>query len=269
MKLRRSVLVLIAPVLLLVIYIYTRELGLPGLPAASARSVAPSYPWQPVASGIETCTFTWNGKLQPITGHNNLPDIVAVRIDPARTHLRVVDTLPRFGAAGATADQVCPKRGAAINASFFSADHERNPLGLLISNGKRLQRRVPNADWGTFFVTARGARIIKSRDKLPTGVLEAVEAKPRLVVAGECMRFKPQGPSRRSAVAIDGRGRVFLVASDMPLTLEEWAKCLRDGFGCAHALNFDGGPSTQIAVSGSQPHHLPGGWPVPVLLVAE
>jgi uncharacterized protein YigE (DUF2233 family) len=217
--------------------------------------------WRGVALGIELRSLTAAGPYGPAK-------IAAVRINPAQARIRVV-RIEQGDPPGARSEEVCPARGAAINASFFAEKPFMQPLGLLICDGKKAQSRHPVGDWGTFLVTDKGAKIIASSDILPPGVKQAVETKPRLVIEGTVPDFRPQPAARRSAVGVDGKGRVILAASDGFLTLEQWAGVLRESLDCPNALNLDGGPSTQFCVRGEASETVKGGWPVPVVITAE
>lgn len=195
------------------------------------------------------------------------PRLLAVRLDPSRCRLRVVDVYRGMQGRGATADEVCPSIGAAVNASFFAED--RSPLGLLVVNGRLVQSRFPRHEWGVFRVRRGQVEIVRSTGERAAGVTQALESKPRLIVDGKIQSFKPQGPARRSAIGIDGSGRVLLVATMEYLTLDEWAALLARDFGCRQALNLDGGPSTQLTIRGSTVLSVHGGWPVPVFITAE
>jgi uncharacterized protein YigE (DUF2233 family) len=217
--------------------------------------------WRKVAPGIELRSFAR-------TGNYGAAKILAVRVDPVKAIIRVVK-IKKGDPPGARAEAVCPARGAAINGSFFAEEPFMQPMGLLVCDGKKLQKRFPVGEWGTFLVTAKGAAIIKSADKLPAGVKQAVEGKPRLVVDGKISRFKSQPAARRSAVGLDAKGRVMLAATDGFWTLEQWAAVMKADLNCVKALNLDGGPSTQLCVKGDASQTIPGGWPVPVLITAE
>jgi hypothetical protein len=226
---------------------------------SSAPAVPADYPWTHSAFGLETRVLHWPGAggRQPVS---------AVRIDPAKCCLRVVDAHRGVDGQGALAAAVCPPDGAAINASYFAED--LTPIGTLIVDGQRICPRHVPGEWGLFLVRNSKPELIKDTGAIPPGVTQALQCKPRLVVAGSLPSFKPQPAARRSAVAIDAAGRVLFVVTDGRLTLEEWAACLRDGLGCADALNLDGGPSTQLIATGKKPLTVPGGWPVPTFLVA-
>ena len=133
-------------------------------------------------------------------------------------------------------------------------------------DGRKEQTFFPQYTWGMFYIQDGAPHLALSEGRLPNGVTQAIECKPRLVVNGVLQTFKPQPSAARSAVGLDADGRLLLAATKGFLTLEQWAACLRDGLGCVDALNLDGGPSTQLTVHGDVPLYLPGGWKVPVLL---
>ena len=238
------------------------HLGQPSTQAGSQQRPGSPRTWQPVAPGIEVRSFIRMGERGPA-------EILAVRVNPERCRIRVVDARRDFGDAAATSDQVCPPRGAAINGSFFADGTSRRPLGLLICDRRAIQSHILGDQWGVFAVTEDRAAIIRSRDPLPVAVTQALQAKPRLVIAGRIPHFKQQPAACRSAVGLDRKGRVFLAATDDFLTLAEWASCMRDSLECVDALNLDGGPSTQLTVRGRRSSAVRGGWPVPVLIAVE
>jgi uncharacterized protein YigE (DUF2233 family) len=190
-----------------------------------------------------------------------------LRIDPAKAQLRVRDV--RAGSEARTAAQVRRSGGhlAVINAGFFDLDG--SPMGLLISDGRQLQKLRP-VDWGVLYLDSSGAHIVHTRDfRHRPGMLQAMQSGPRLVVDGEVVKLKPQS-SRRSAVGIDGSGRVVLMATEQSLGAAELARTLRD-LGCLQALNLDGGPSAQLslALSEGSDVEVVGGVPVPVALTVD
>ena len=238
------------------------QLWQPSLDATDQQRPSPPRARQQVAPGVEVRSFIWRGERGPA-------EVLAIRVDPAQCHIRAVDARNDFGDAGATSDQVCPPRGAAINSSFFADGTSRRPLGLLICDRRTIQSHISGDQWGIFAVTEDRAAIIRSRDPLPVAVTQAVQTKPRLVIAGRIPHFKQQPAACRSAVGLDRKGRVLLAATDDFLTLAEWASCMRDSLECVDALNLDGGPSTQLTVRGRRSSAVRGGWPVPVLITVE
>ncbi len=155
----------------------------------------------------------------------------------------------------------------AINGGYF--DGSGAPMGLRVSR-KRQISPLRRADWGVFWISGNRARIAHTRDfGSGTKPDEAIQCGPRLVVRGKATDLKPQW-SRRSGVGIDARGRVVLAVADGPLSLEDWAQVFASGAGlsCRDALNLDGGPSAQLALSKVKGRSgVRGGWPVPDALV--
>ncbi|MHB9132857.1 MAG: phosphodiester glycosidase family protein [Armatimonadota bacterium] len=254
---------LVVLVAVVVVGIRLAEVGIPGVSASGGGQGSPQCTaagdWQSSAHGIEVRSFdrTDNGRKYQVT---------AVRLDTARCAIRVVDAHRGKPNAGALVSTVCPKDGAAINASFF--DDNLAPIGLVVADGKQTKAVRKSSGWGVFLLRDGKARILPADGDIPRRVAQAVECKPRLVVDGIIQRFKVQPAAKRSAVGIDAQGRVLLVASLGLFTLEEWAKFLHDDLGCVNALNLDGGPSTQLAVRGKVKEELSGGWPVPVFITA-
>lgn len=216
--------------------------------------------WQQVARGIEARSLSWSDNDESFS-------LTVVRIDPALCKFRIVQGKDSAEQPVSSAKKVCPLPGAAINAGYF--DESRRPMGLLVIDGKKLQRAFPVHEWGTFQVRNGKPELVKSTRQLSAGVSQAIECKPRLVIAGEVPSFKAQTPAKRAAVGIDGNGKVVLAVTMNYLTLTEWANCLRKQLNCRDALNLDGGPSAQLAVQGAIDFSVSGGASVPVFICAE
>ncbi|MHB9025747.1 MAG: phosphodiester glycosidase family protein [Armatimonadota bacterium] len=212
--------------------------------------------WRQTAPGIEVRKL----------GDERNPTI-AVRVDPARCRIRVVDAHQRKAQQGSTAQKVCPPNGAAINASFFADD--LTPIGLVIADGKKTRPLRNDAGWGIFLLRQGRPEIISAKNARVLNVTQAAQSKPRLVIAGNIPSFKSQPPAYRSAVGVDKQSRLLLAASNGLYSLEGWAHLCRDDLGCVNALNLDGGPSAQLAVRGKYPQNVEGGWDVPVLITVE
>ena len=215
--------------------------------------------WQVTTPGMEVRQCSWH------TSSDDVAELLAVRIDPARCAIRVLDARPGGGAAGNWAEMICPRQGAVINGCFFGDNHQ--PIGLLVVDGQVRQRDVVRQDFATFQLRGRRPEIVDSSAKVARGVTQALECKPRLLVNGRSPHFKPQGIASRAAIGITASGRVVLAATGSLITLEEWASCLREQCGCVNALNLDGGPSTQLTVQGKVNAEVHGGSSVPVFLV--
>ena len=212
--------------------------------------------WQVTAPGLTVRTV------------HPLPDVtvIAVRAD-ATCRIRVVDAHHGAQGVGRWAADVCPANGAAINASYFT--RELAPLGLLIIDGRQTQPPRGKPFWATFMIRHGKPALALTQDISLRGVTQAVECQPRLVVGRQIQHFKQQPATARSAVGLDAAGRAIFAATANGLTLEQWAACLRDDLGCIDALNFDGGPSTQLAVRGKIALSIPGGWEVPIFITVS
>ena len=230
-------------------------------PATPEANEAPAH-WQYAAPGMQARRLHWirDGQSYLVT---------ALRINPEKWDFRLHYSPGDNGATGARAREICPQRGAAINASFFDA--ARKPLGLLILDDVLQQRRFPVHAWGAFQVRDGHPELVPSSGPIATGVSQAFESKPRLIIDGAIPSFKTQGTARRSAVGIDGNGQIIFAVTQDYFTLDEWATCLQQRLGCRNALNLDGGSSTQLALRGDfdltiPSTHTPAA--VPVLLLA-
>jgi uncharacterized protein YigE (DUF2233 family) len=161
---------------------------------------------------------------------------------------------------------------AAVNGGFF--DERGAPLGLRIASGRKRAPLRPKADWGVLVLGEAGARIVHTRELAGRGGRAgvddsggAIQVGPRLLVAGQPLQLKPQ-IARRTAVALERSGEALtLVVVDEPIDANELAQSLASA-GFDSALLLDGGPSTQLSVAvGDARADVPGGYPVPDLLV--
>jgi uncharacterized protein YigE (DUF2233 family) len=144
-------------------------------------------------------------------------------------------------------------------------------MGLAVDSG-RLIARGRRQSWGALVIDDQTARIVLGAEiGDPLAHRLVVQGLPRLVVAGQVQRLKPQ-LAERTAVCAEGRV-VVLVATTIVETTA-FARFLADapdkgGLGCRDALNLDGGPSTQLVVKlPTLALSLAGGWGVPNALVA-
>lgn len=184
--------------------------------------------------------------------------------DLSSVSLRVLDSRDH-GAKALTAREFLERTGATAvwNGPFFDVDGA--PMGLLVVDGKVLQGLRP-VDWGVFYVDAEGARIVHTdRYGAPTGVRQAIQVGPRLVVDGKALALKPQS-ARRAALCVRGARDLRVLVSEGPLAAASLAARFVDD-RCKDALNLDGGPSAQLAWRGPQGiEELAGGVPVPIAM---
>ncbi len=178
---------------------------------------------------------------EPFSGH-------VFRIDLGEADLRLV---PAGGPSSRqTVEQMAASFPAvvAVNASFF--DKEGRAMGLAVSEGSVLAvGKLKN--WGALVVSGTDARIVLGAgipDRLTNELI--VQGIPRLVIGGRVPGLKPQLAERTAVCAAAGRV-VIVVATQAETTA--FARFLaepsaKSGLGCTDALNFDGGPSTQLVV---------------------
>lgn len=140
----------------------------------------------------------------------------------------------------------------AINANFF--DTENQALGLVISSGRLLRNlhRGGNVLTGIFAITQNGP-IILNRSKFQSeGILEAIQAGPRLIENSKPISGLNDSStlSRRAGVCVDHKKRVIFYCSNSAIggvSLENLQNILIQ-IGCVDALNLDGGGSAQMAL---------------------
>jgi len=184
-------------------------------------------------------------------------------IEPS--HLRVLDARDH-GSTALTAKEFARKSGAdaVINASFFDLDG--TPMGLIVVDGE-LRNPLRPVDWGVFSIDAAGVARIEHTDAFDSSrpVQQAVQSGPRLVVGGSPLSLKKQRARRTAICTLEG-GRVALLVVDDSVLASDVAAWFA-AQGCTDALNFDGGPSSQLYLErGGVIVDVPGGDPVPVAL---
>lgn len=191
----------------------------------------PRSPWTEIAPGVEL-------RRVPIGGGS---EVVALRTNASRIHI----------ATGTPAEAPLWRQRAraiaAVNGGFFDVDD--HSLGVRIVNGNVVSR-AHGSRWGVFYVRRGEAAIVPTeRFKVRSGIEEAVQCGPRLVVDGKVQPLKEQW-ARRTGIGIQRDGRVVVAVCDTDLSLPAWAKlwASHDALNCPDALNLDGGPSTQLSL---------------------
>jgi len=140
----------------------------------------------------------------------------------------------------------------AINANFF--DEKGKALGLVISRGIISQsvHKGGSTLSGIFSISSSGPVIINRSQLSPHGILEAVQAGPRLLVNGEPVKGirDPDVLTKRSGICIDREKRVviYCVSSGLlGVSISQLQSILTlPSVGCEDALNLDGGGSSQL-----------------------
>lgn len=197
-------------------------------------------------------------------------DVVAFRADlhswqarvvsaprPRRVHDAVLAALPVLG-DGRVADHV------AVNASFF--DPDLNAMGYVVDDHGGHGRPLPA--WGALALFPHTSRVVAPGADLKalpaTGLVQGL---PRLVVDGAVVAGLKRQDAVRTAVCTDDNA-LTVVVSKGAVDAVAFADHLRRVVGCRHALNLDGGPSTQLAARvGDHSESVVGGWGVPNILL--
>ncbi|MDA7916920.1 phosphodiester glycosidase family protein [Akkermansiaceae bacterium] len=144
---------------------------------------------------------------------------------------------------------------AAINGGFFTP--EGKPLGLVISNGKRTGGTNRASSLGSGFFIGGDERLISREAYLASkpSTQNLLQTGPRLVWNAKTMSGLSKGDRRpRSFLLWDGREH-FAIGHANSATLSSLASALSkqpiSGFKIHHALNLDGGRSSDLWVGSS------------------
>lgn len=185
--------------------------------------------------------------------------IHAVSFDARSHRLRLQDQPNGPGTLWADAQSAATSvQGlAAINAGFFTP--EGKPLGVMISDGKKLGGNNPSSLGAAVWFEANGRTGIVRREKSNFNAPQLLQAGPllaenSLAVAG----LENNKTSARSFIAWDG-GTMWMIARTSPCTLAQLAQVIGGqspcGFPIHIALNLDGGTSADLYVA----KEIPGG----------
>lgn len=226
------------------------RLGSGGDPPASPAADAQGAPaeWTEVAAGVSVRRV----KVARAAPLPSFP-VVLVRLDPALVMLRVVHASEKPLTFG---DWVARERPLlAINGGYFEQGYA--PTALLISDGASYGQSYDGFG-GLFGADGAGNLQLRALADAPyaadEGLTQAVESSPMLVLPGGVVAsgLDDGRGARRTAVAIDGDGRVlFIVAPTSAFTLRGLAAWLAaSDLGVDRALNLDGGSSTALYLDG-------------------
>ena len=203
--------------------------------------------WSQLQSGLEYSNFK-----VPVD-NLGFANLHAFRIDPKYFTLRVFQANPKEK-LGESVDEIVKASPAliAVNGGFFTEEHRS--LGLLIDQGKILNRIHNTSWWSIFTISKTGtARIFspklyaESNNQLDF----AVQAGPRLVISGEIPEFR-DFYADRTALGITTDGKIVLVVTEgSGLLLQQLAQVFsedenRGGLNCLDAMALDGGSSSQL-----------------------
>ncbi len=215
--------------------------------------------WLELQPGIELRELEFARKGRWLSTFN----LVVLRVDPKRVWLRMVAVSPE---ELPTSDiETLARRTnalALLNTNYFEPDSK--VMGLVIAEGKTIYplRKEGSIHHGVWFLKNGEAFVVHRTVFDGRGVNEAFQAGPWLVTDGEPETRFRNAPlvARRSAVGVDRKGRVLLMATDAllgGLSLPELAAVLgtaetKGGLGLWRAINCDGGTSTQMVIRHSR-----------------
>lgn len=207
----------------------------PAPTAVPAPTLAPAGVWQPLFPGAEIMT-TVDG----LTAVRHLP--TAVDYD----HLFEPDPSQGKGVGGWLASDA--QALAAINCGFYLQDGDAyQHIGLLMTNGEgptRLRSR-----WGGVLIVRDGdAFVVRNPQRLLAPATLGLQGWPMLVESGDVIpALDGDDSDRRTAVGVDGQGRVVWVVDAHGATLAGFARRLsQSDLGLIDAVNLDGGSSTGL-----------------------
>lgn len=213
--------------------------------------------WEQLSPGLEEARFQ-------LPGSSILrPSFVMIRASQERFRLQVIRAA-EYGWKRATVRTLCKASGASvcINSNFF--DEQGKPLGLVISRGI-LHQKTHNGGGtltGILYVTENRVGISHRSGFSAQGVLEATQAGPRLISEGAPVvgLKSSSSTSNLSLICLDKEQRLIIMRVALAMfggSLQEIQQTLlRPEIGCHEALNFDGGGSSQLFVSGDIPGHV-------------
>lgn len=172
----------------------------------------------------------------------------------ARTHrLRLVDQPNGPGSLFVNAQAAAQSvQGlAAINAGYFTP--EGKPLGVMISQSKKLGGNNPSSLGSAVWFEAKGRTAIVRREKSNFNAQELLQAGPLLAENAQAVAGLDNAKnSARCFIAWDG-GSLWMIARTSPCTLAQLSASIAAqspcGFRIATALNLDGGTSADLYVS--------------------
>ncbi len=226
------------------------------LRAAEADVETNPAPWDKLGGGLEQTNFSIGDG--PIISSS----IAAIRSD-MKSHRIGVIRASEFGWKSATVKEMCKAAGATacINANFF--DEQGKPLGLVMNRGILLNRIHKGGGLLTGILYASPKQVgIAHRDTFSTdGVVEAVQAGPRLVSEGKIVEgLKDSRSTNLSGICldVDHRVTIYRVSSGVfGTSLRQLQTVLTSPpLNCSEALNFDGGGSSSMYLSGEISGHV-------------
>lgn len=168
------------------------------------------------------------------------------QIDMEKFRLGAV-TAKQLGMTNFDARTMALKTGAVIgiNGGFFSPEFQS--LGLIVQDGKELNRLKWTSWWHIFQVRDKVPKVLTKQEyALSPDIEMAIEAGPRLLIEGSLPENVKPASAERTALGITADNKVIIAVTDgLQASMLEMGKRLK-AEGCVNALNLDGGSSTQI-----------------------
>ena len=218
---------------------------------ATSSANATSLSWVKLVDGIEFAAYSFNDDTNVVR-----QEIYLLKINPKKitTDIAIASDIGLPYRTDIKSMAKHTKASVAINASFF--DTEGKPLGLLIQNGKQLNKLHAGGRTlsGIFYIKNDSPGISFRETPLPADVSLAVQSGPRLIVDGEKSKLAPSNRStRRSGIAITYDKQIIVYATLLRFpgaTLEQVQNMLMlKDLRIKDALNLDGGSSSQLYIN--------------------
>jgi uncharacterized protein YigE (DUF2233 family) len=241
--------------------------------ADSLESAIGKLTWEKVETGLYKSSY-----IIPEKNFIVKPEILLIRFDLNHFTTQIA-VASDFGEQRSDIKTLTEKSGGifGINASFF--DPKGAPLGLLVVNGRQVQRvhKGGNLLTGIFLIQDSYPKIIHRNDFDLSNITQALQAGPRLIVNGAPLKVSSSTIlSRRSGIAITQTGEVIYYATTLRFPGANFEQLqnmlLLPELGITDALNLDGGSSSQLYLktNKSTPEILiSGGESIPVGLIVK
>lgn len=197
-------------------------------------------PWRELIPGIE---------YQDVEGNYLTPwsHVHAFRINLNHNQLSVI-TAKDLQREYASVDEYAQFSQAllAINGGFF--DDNFQPLGLRIRNKRQINPLKSISWWGVFYIKNNHAYLSNVHQFKANKQSDfAVQSGPRILINGQIPPLKA-GRAERTALGITTDGHIIILVSEhAAMSTTELAQLMKaPPLNCLHALNLDGGSSSQL-----------------------